>query len=108
MDRRAARGAFRPEHHDADPVESGRVTVEAVRSRGAPGEPFTPYGFRPHSTFLAPTGTRRGGWSERSAYAAAAPVPSWLSSPSSGSLQTRSRKKAAAMTPMPATTAAPA
>ncbi len=43
----------------------------------------------------------------RPPYAAAAPVPSW-SLPSSGRRQTRSRKRAAAMTAMPATTAAPA
>lgn len=40
-------------------------------------------------------------------HAAAVPVPSW-SLPSSGRRQTRSRKRAAAMTPMPAITAAPA
>lgn len=55
---------------------------------------------------------RRGGLVHRAAgpvrrYAAAAPVPSW-SLPSSGRRQTRSRKSAAAMTAMPATTAAPA
>ncbi|WP_405508582.1 hypothetical protein OG323_21170 [Streptomyces cyaneofuscatus] len=53
-DRWAARGTFRPEHHDADPVESGWVTVEAVRPRVAPGKPFTLYSYRlrPHPTFL--------------------------------------------------------
>ncbi|MEV6435481.1 hypothetical protein [Streptomyces anulatus] len=54
VDRWAARGTFRPEHHDADPVESSWVTVEAVRPRTAPGKPFTLYRYRlrPHSTFL--------------------------------------------------------
>ncbi|MGC4925873.1 hypothetical protein [Streptomyces sp. DT117] len=54
VDRWAARGTFRPEHHDAVPVESGWVTVEAVRPRVAPGKPFTLYSYRlpPHPTFL--------------------------------------------------------
>ncbi|MEU9676071.1 MULTISPECIES: hypothetical protein [Streptomyces] len=54
VDRWAARGTFRPEHHDADPVESSWVTVESVRPRPAPGKPFTLYGYRlqPHPTFL--------------------------------------------------------
>lgn len=54
VDRWAARGTFRPEHHDADPVEAGWVTVESVRPRPAPGKPFTVYGYRlrPHPAFL--------------------------------------------------------
>ncbi|MGY5073305.1 hypothetical protein [Streptomyces albus] len=54
VDRWAARGTFRPEHHDADPVEADWVTVESVRPRPAPGKPFTLYGYRlrPHPTFL--------------------------------------------------------
>ncbi|WP_256342097.1 hypothetical protein [Streptomyces sp. MW-W600-10] len=54
VDRWAARGTFRPEHHDADPVEAGWVTVESVRPRPAPGKPFTLYVYRlrPHPTFL--------------------------------------------------------
>lgn len=54
VDRWAARGTFRPEHHDAGPVESGWVTVESVRPRPAPGKPFTVYGYRlrPHPAFL--------------------------------------------------------
>lgn len=54
VDRWAARGTFRPEHHDAEPVESNWVTVEAVRPRTAPGKPFTLYRYRlrPHPTFL--------------------------------------------------------
>ncbi|MFF2225832.1 hypothetical protein ACFVV7_21245 [Streptomyces globisporus] len=54
VDRWAARGTFRPEHHDADPVEAGWVTVESVRPRPAPGKPFTVYRYRlrPHPAFL--------------------------------------------------------
>ncbi|MFJ9324117.1 hypothetical protein [Streptomyces globisporus] len=54
VDRWAARGTFRPEHHDVDPVEAGWVTVESVRPRPAPGKPFTVYGYRlrPHPSFL--------------------------------------------------------
>lgn len=113
VDRWAARGTFRPEHHDAEPVESNGVTVEAVRPRTAPGKPFTLYRYRyrlrPHPTFLVNghLSARRSEWTGRPPYAAAAPVPSW-SLPFSGRRQTRSRKSAAAMTAMPATTAAPA
>ncbi|MFJ9625400.1 hypothetical protein [Streptomyces sp. NPDC101181] len=54
VDRWAARGTFRPECHDADPVESGWVTVESVRPRLASGKPFTVYRYRlrPHPAFL--------------------------------------------------------
>ncbi|MFC8698719.1 hypothetical protein [Streptomyces parvus] len=54
VDRWAARGTFRPEYHDADPVEAGWVTVESVRPRPAPGKPFTVYGYRlrPYPSFL--------------------------------------------------------
>lgn len=54
VDRWAARGTFRPEHHDADPVESSWVTVRSVRPRTASGKPFTLYGYRlrPYPTFL--------------------------------------------------------
>ncbi|MGC5536212.1 hypothetical protein [Streptomyces sp. SR-10] len=45
VDRWAA-GTFRPEHHDADPLESSWVTVEAARPRTAPGKPFTLYRYR--------------------------------------------------------------
>ncbi|OKJ31609.1 hypothetical protein AMK24_28640 [Streptomyces sp. CB02366] len=54
VDRWADRGTFRPEHHDADPVESSWVTVQSVRPRIALGKPFTLYGYRlrPYPTFL--------------------------------------------------------
>ncbi|QRV58982.1 hypothetical protein I6J40_15200 [Streptomyces californicus] len=54
VDRWADRGTFRPEYHDADPVESSWVTVRSVRPRVAPGKPFTLYGYRlqPYPTFL--------------------------------------------------------
>ncbi|MFE2504501.1 hypothetical protein [Streptomyces rubiginosohelvolus] len=54
VDRWAARGTFRPEHYDADPVEADWVAVESVRPRPAPGKPFTVYGYRlrPHPAFL--------------------------------------------------------
>ncbi|MEV6261539.1 hypothetical protein AB0M42_12385 [Streptomyces sp. NPDC051784] len=63
VDRWAARGTFRPEHHDAEPVESSWVTVEAVRPRTAPGKPFTLYSYRlrPLPTFLVSGHLVRGG-----------------------------------------------
>ncbi len=106
-DRWRARGTFAPEQHALELVESEWVGVEDVRLRRAEGESRSPSTATasPRTPAFRSTATSRVRPGEGHAGVAA---PLLWSSSSSGSLQTRSRNRAAAMTPMPATTEKPA